>query len=582
MNKDELRIVEILKKNNISNQRDIKANTNFSLGKINKLVTQLKEKGIIHETYKLTTKGESLCVEHRSERAIILAAGYGFRMIPINSQTNKAFIEVKGEVLIERLILQLKEVGVEDITIVVGYKKEQFDYLVDKFGVKLVINMEYAITNSFYSLYCVRNLIENSYIISCDLYFEENPFSKVELYSWYLLSDVKETNSFFQLHNSNRLNYVENNGNYMVGVGFISKNDKELVLESMKRLILREKKVAYWEEVLMNSHKKIFIEPKIILHSKFMEFNTYKDLISFDTMSSTIQLEVFDIIKDCLHAKQEEISNIIALKTGMTNRSFLFTCKDKRYIMRIPGEGTKSLIDREKEKKVYDMINKFGICDELLYFNEKNGYKLTKFIDGARICNIQDENDVQKCMRFLRSIHELKLKVHHIFNIFEKIEYYEVLWNGKSSMYKDYKTTKKNIYELKKFIDSLDITYSLTHVDAVADNFLLYEENGEEKIRLIDWEYASMQDPHLDIAMFAIYAMYNKEQIDKLIDFYFDGKCDEHIRTKIYCYIACCGLLWSNWCEYKSILGVEFGEYSLRQYRYAKDYYKIVQEKLHG
>lgn len=183
MNKDELKIVEIIKNKNIESQRDIKKATCFSLGKINKLVTQLKNKGIIDEKYKLTIKGENFCLEHRPERAIILAAGYGFRMIPINNQTNKAFIEVKGEILIERLIRQLKEAGVENITIVVGYKKERFDYLVDKFKIKLVINMEYAMTNSFYSLYCARNLIGNSYIVSCDLYFEENPFSKVELYS---------------------------------------------------------------------------------------------------------------------------------------------------------------------------------------------------------------------------------------------------------------------------------------------------------------------------------------------------------------------------------------------------------------
>lgn len=89
-----------------------------------------------------------------------------------------------------------------------------------------------------------------------------------------------------------------------------------------------------------------------------------------------------------------------------------------------------------------------------------------------------------------------------------------------------------------------------------------------------------MQDPHIDIAMFSIYALYNKEQIDNLIDIYFEGKCDRKMRIKIYCYVAVCGLLWSNWCEYKRSLGVEFGEYSLRQYRYAKDYYRIVQEEL--
>ena len=64
------------------------------------------------------------------------------------------------------------------------------------------------------------------------------------------------------------------------------------------------------------------------------------------------------------------------------------------------------------------------------------------------------------------------------------------------------------------------------------------------------------------------------------VGFYFEGSCDDKTRIKIYCYIAVCGLLWSNWCEYKRKLGVEFGEYSLRQYRYAKDYYKIVQQEL--
>ena len=89
-----------------------------------------------------------------------------------------------------------------------------------------------------------------------------------------------------------------------------------------------------------------------------------------------------------------------------------------------------------------------------------------------------------------------------------------------------------------------------------------------------------MQDPHVDIAMFGIYSLYNRSQMDQLIDFYFEEECSKELRIKIYCYIAICGLLWSNWCEYKSICGVEFGEYSLKQYRYAKDYYKIVKEEL--
>ena len=123
----------------------------------------------------------------------------------------------------------------------------------------------------------------------------------------------------------------------------------------------------------------------------------------------------------------------------------------------------------------------------------------------------------------------------------------------------------------------------MTHIDAVPDNFLFAENDmGGIELRLIDWEYAGMQDPHVDIAMFAVYAMYNRENVEKLINAYFPEGCSREIRLKIYCYIASCGLLWSNWCEYKRQLGVDFGEYSIRQYQYAKEYYEIFQEEAKG
>ena len=129
---------------------------------------------------------------------------------------------------------------------------------------------------------------------------------------------------------------------------------------------------------------------------------------------------------------------------------------------------------------------------------------------------------------------------------------------------------------MKQYIDQQPKQISLTHIDAVCDNFLL----KDNRIFLIDWEYAGMQDVHVDIAMFAIYAMYDREQVDQLIDAYFSEGVSKKVRLKIYCYIAVCGLLWSNWCEYKRMCGVEFGEYSIRQYRYAKEYYRIVKKEL--
>ena len=194
-------------------------------------------------------------------------------------------------------------------------------------------------------------------------------------------------------------------------------------------------------------------------------------------------------------------------------------------------------------------------------------------------------------MRLLREFHEKKLQAGHTFDIYGQIEFYESLWDGADSCYRHYRETKKKVYELKEYIDAQPKEWVLTHIDAVPDNFLFIKSdnrrdvwpgsticNMQEEVRLIDWEYAGMQDPHVDIAMFAIYAMYDREHVEQLIDIYFPEGCAFTVRRKIYCYIAVCGLLWSNWCEYKRRLGVEFGEYSIRQYRYAKEYYNIFQE----
>lgn len=264
------------------------------------------------------------------------------------------------------------------------------------------------------------------------------------------------------------------------------------------------------------------------------------------------------------------------MKKGMTNRSFEFVCRDKRYIMRIPGEGTGKLINRRHEYDVYQCLRGKAISDPVVYISPENGYKLTEYIENTRNCDSECDEDVRKCMEYLKKFHERNFEVEHEFDIFQQIEYYEKLRGKEASVYKDYEQTKRKMYELKEYIDKQPKQVALTHIDAVCDNFLL----TDDRIYLIDWEYAGMQDVHVDIAMFAVYAMYNREQIEKLIDYYFTEKPADSVRIKIYCYIAICGFLWSNWCEYKRTCGVEFGEYSLRQYRFAKEYYRIAKEEL--
>lgn len=282
------------------------------------------------------------------------------------------------------------------------------------------------------------------------------------------------------------------------------------------------------------------------------------------------------IIKNVFNAKENEILNFEIMKEGMTNSSFTFEYKNKRYIIRMPGKGTDKLINRKHEANVYEVIAPFDISDKIVYFDKATGYKITEYVADARNCNIDSEDDLSKCIGFLRDFHNKKLQVAYEFNVYCEIEKYESLWKGKASVYDDYLQVKEKVLSLKDFIDNNIEKWTLCHIDANYDNFLITENS----IRLIDWEYAGMQDPDIDIAMFGIYAMYDRKQIDRIIDIYCEGKCDIKRRIKIYCYCATCGLLWSNWCEYKRNLGIDFGEYAIRQYEYAKEYYDIAKSEM--
>lgn len=565
------------------NQRVLSDATGYSLGKVNKTLKDLDSEGYLNNLNQLTGKAETLIAKNSPKNAIILAAGSGMRMVPVNTSFPKALLEVNGERLIERLIKQLHEADVNDITVVIGFMKESFEYLIDKYGVKLAVNSEYFRKNNLHTLNLVRGEINNTYIVPCDIWCAKNPFSKVELYSWYMLGNQTTPESTVRVNRKKEIviDHKNGKGNEMVGIAYLIEPESEVVKENLK-IMDETRPNDFWERTLVDNDRLI-LAAKMIDSNDYVEINTYEQLRNTDSKSSQLRSDAIRTITEVFGCKEDEVTNLETLKKGMTNRSFVFSVKGSRYVMRIPGEGTDKLIDRKQEAEVYNVISGLDLSNEPVYINPNNGYKITGFLDSVRVCDPASEADLKRCMKMLREFHDMKLSVNHSFDIFGHIEFYESLREGKSSVYGDYSETKANVYKLRSFIDSLQKERCLTHIDAVPDNFLFCSrEAAEDKVLLIDWEYSGMQDPHVDIAMFCIYSLYDKQEVDHLIELYFDGCCDDETRTKIYCYIATCGLLWSNWCEYKQMLGVEFGEYSLRQYRYAKEYFRYAKELIGG
>ena len=144
---------------------------------------------------------------YKLERAVITAAGKGTRMRPVTENLPKPLVKVNGVPFIETIIRGLNHNGIREIYVVVGYLKEKFGYLVEKYpGVVLIENPYYEDTNSISSVYCAREHLSNACVIDGDQYvfddgvfapaFERSGYNAVwmeDVPEWYLTLDENGT-----------------------------------------------------------------------------------------------------------------------------------------------------------------------------------------------------------------------------------------------------------------------------------------------------------------------------------------------------------------------------------------------------
>ena len=185
-------IIQLMKENEAITQREIAKELKISLAYVNKILFSMEMDGFLKSkgTFPLlkrflTEKALADYEECKVDNAIIMAAGFGSRFVPLTYAIPKGLLEVFGERMIERQIKQLHEVGVKDITVVVGYLKDTFEYLIDKYGVKLLFNPDYKEKNNLSTLYHARHLLKNTYILSSDNWLRENMYHSHEYDSWY-------------------------------------------------------------------------------------------------------------------------------------------------------------------------------------------------------------------------------------------------------------------------------------------------------------------------------------------------------------------------------------------------------------
>lgn len=267
-----------------------------------------------------------------------MAAGTSSRFVPLCWERPKGLLEVKGEILIERQIKQLKAAGVDDITIVTGYMADKFNYLKDKFGVSLVYNQDYARYNNTSTLMCVLDKLGDTWICSSDNYFTENVFDEHPVCSQYSAEYADGKTDEYCLicdKDDNIINVTVGGANawYMIGHVFFSKDFsdtfKKILVEEYKN---EETRQGYWEDVYIKHLKDLPLmkirkyQPGII-----NEFDSLEDLRTFDrSYIDDTRSTIIKSICETEKCSQKDISNIKKNRNEF-NYSFVFSFKGKEY-----------------------------------------------------------------------------------------------------------------------------------------------------------------------------------------------------------------------------------------------------------
>lgn len=576
LSKNQFEVLNALRKAPGASQRDVAASSGLSLGTVNSTLKSLQEEGLA-EGGKPTPAGMEALAPYKVDNAVILAAGLSSRFAPISYEKPKGVLRVRGEVLIERQIEQLREAGITDITVVVGYKKEYFFYLRKKYGVTLVNNDEYASRNNNGSLWRVRGCLGNTYVCSSDDYFTQNPFDAYVFKAYYSAQYAEGPTKEWCMETGagGRITKVTVGGSnswYMLGHVYFDRAFSERFVKILEEEYDRPETVdMLWEDLYIEHIKELDMTLRPYPAGAINEFDSLDELRAFDPhFLENVDSEIFDNIVAVLGCTKAEIHDVYPLKQGLTNLSCHFATNDGEYVYRHPGIGTELLINRAGEVAAQKVAKQLGIDETFIHEDPERGWKISRFIPDCRNLDPHDPAQVARAMRMARSLHESGVEVETTFDFYQEAKRYESLLLEKGPIdIPGYAEDAADADALEAFVVADGAPTCLCHNDFFMLNFLI---DKADKYYLIDWEYSGMSDYANDFGTFCVCCQLSPEEVDAALEAYFGRKPTRAERAHNLAHIALAGWCWYLWSLLKEAEGDFVGEWLYIYYNYGREY----------
>lgn len=584
LTKSTFKVLNALRDEAVRTQRHIATATGLSLGTVNTAYRSLVDAGLA-DSFSVTPAGFEALSPYKVDNAIIMAAGLSSRFAPLSYEKPKGVLTVRGEVLIERQIRQLQEVGITDITVVVGYMKEAFFYLEDKFGVAIRVNAEYSVRNNNSTLMLVREKLGNTYVCSSDDYFTENVFEPYVFEAYYPgVFFAGETNEYLlDTARDGRITGVTIGGRDKYGMLGHVYFDRAFS-EAFVRILVDEYDQPetagkLWEDIYRAHLDELRMVMRPYESGVIYEFDSIADLKEFDhDFIENVDSAILDNICRVLECSRGDVEGIVPIKEGLTNLSFRFVVRGESYVYRHPGVGTDEIINRASEAFSQAIAKKLGIDDTFIHEDPVEGWKISRFIDGCVPFDYHNEDHVRRAMELGRRLHNSDAKSEWTFDAYrDAVAIVELLGRKSYPSFPDREELGRNAWVLDAFVRADRVEPCLCHNDFYSPNFLV---RGEE-MYLIDWEYSAMSDYASDLGTFICCSDYSLDEARHVIELYFGRTPTDAEMRHCLAYVALAAYYWFVWALYKESTGDPVGEWLYLWYRTAKAYSALAL-KLYG
>lgn len=335
-------------------------------------MAKLYEEGYVLDG-QITHKGDDYLAHHEIKNAIILSAGVSSRFVPLCFEKPKGLLTVKGEVLIERQIRQLKEVGIDNITLVVGFMKEKFAYLQKKFGVELIETHDYKIRNNHASVWAAREKLGSTIITSSDLYFNKNIFQKYAFDSYYC-AIYKEgatdergitTDAYDKITDTY---YGAADAWVTLGYAYFSPRFSKKFIDILSKVFdLPQTVNMFWADIQDEHLQELYMYAKRCDADTIYEFDSLEELRLFDTQYLTSSGSLLmKKIAGALHTTENNLALFSPITKEDLSKGFTFTFEQKKYICKLDDQLEIAAIERYDDK-IQELVN---ITDSFLtYYN---------------------------------------------------------------------------------------------------------------------------------------------------------------------------------------------------------------------